>query len=146
MNIPSERAFHWPSMINLEAPSYFLASLIALAIDLGSFSALMRFAAVSWFWASACGFTMGAVVAYLLSIHWVFATRRLKNSPHTEFGIFILIGLSGICLTQFLLWIGIDLLHALPELVKLAAAGVTFMFNYIVRKTFLFSDPRASVP
>ena len=144
MNVLAARLFHWPSTINFEAPFYLAASVIALAVDMGSFSALMRLVGVSWFWASASGFVMGAVVAYLLSIHWVFATRRLKTAPQTELAIFIGIGLAGICLTQILLWIGIEWLHALPELVKLAAAGVTFMFNYTVRKTVLFSDTQAA--
>ena len=65
--------------------------------------------------------------------------RAFADAPAVEFLAFVGIGIAGLGITQLLLWLGVVKLHLLPELVKLAAAVVTFVFNYLVRKTLLFA-------
>jgi len=125
---------------------YFIASLAALLIDLGIFSLAIRIVGISWFWAATLGFVAGALTAYLLSIWWVFSKRRMKGRPYHEFALFVIIGVAGLGVTQIVLWIGIERIGALPELVKLAAAGVTFVFNYGLRKVVLFVEPGEARP
>jgi putative flippase GtrA len=117
---------------------YFAASLVSLAVDLGIFSALLRVAGLSWFWAATIGFCAGVLTAYWLSVRWVFSSRRLGHAPRSEFGLFAAIGVVGLGVTQAVLWVGIETLHLQPELVKLVAAGATFLFNFAVRKSLLF--------
>lgn len=109
---------------------YFIASLAALLVDLGLFSLAIRVIGMPWFWAATLGFVAGALTVYLVSIWWVFSRRRMKGRPYHEFALFVFIGVAGLGVTQIVLWIGIERIGALPELVKLAAAGVTFVFNY----------------
>lgn len=118
---------------------YFTASLLALAADLGTLSFCLRVLRLSLGWSASIGFAVGALVAYLLSIRWVFRQRAFADAPAVEFLAFVGIGITGLGITQFLLWLGVVKLHLLPELVKLAAAIVTFVFNYLVRKTLLFA-------
>ena len=118
---------------------YFSASLLALAADLGTLSLCLRGLHFSLGWSASIGFAVGALVAYLLSIRWVFRQRAFAYAPTVEFLAFVGIGIAGLGLTQALLWLGVVKLHLLPELVKLAAAVVTFVFNYLVRKTLLFA-------
>ena len=118
---------------------YFAASLIALAVDLACLSASLRILNLSLAWSASIGFVAGAVTAYLLSIRWVFRQRALARSPATEFLTFVAIGVAGLGLTQLVLWVGVTELGLMPELVKLSAAGVTFAFNYIARKSLLFA-------
>ena len=118
---------------------YFAASVLALLADLVTLSACLRLLHFSLGWSASIGFAVGALVAYLLSIRWVFRERALANAPTVEFLTFVGIGIAGLGLTQLLLWLGVVKLHLLPELVKLAAAMITFIFNYIVRKTLLFA-------
>ena len=118
---------------------YFAASLLALGADLGTFALCLRGLHFSLGWSASIGFTVGALVAYLLSIRWVFRQRAFAYAPAVEFLAFVGIGIAGLGLTQALLWLGVVKLHLLPELVKLAAAVVTFVFNYFVRKTLLFA-------
>jgi len=125
--------------------SYFAVSLIALAVDLGIFSATIRIVGVAWAWAATLGFCAGVLTAYWLSVLWVFSARRLKHRPQSEFAVFAGIGVAGLGLTQVVLWIGIEGLHVQPELVKLAAAGATFVFNYGVRKAMLFRGSERAV-
>lgn len=118
---------------------YFAASAIALAADLGTLSVCLRLLHFSLGWSASIGFTIGALVAYLLSIRWVFRQRAFADTPAVEFLAFVGIGIAGLGITQLLLWLGVIKLHLLPELVKLAAAVVTFAFNYLVRRTLLFA-------
>lgn len=117
---------------------YFAASLVSLAVDLAIFSALLRVAGLSWFWAATFGFCAGVLTAYWLSVRWVFAARRLGHAPRSEFALFAAIGIVGLGVTQAVLWVGIEAFHLQPELVKLVAAGATFLFNFAIRKALLF--------
>lgn len=121
---------------------YFAASLLALAADTGTLSLCYRLLHLGLAWSATLGFTLGAIVIYLLSIHWVFKARAFANVPAIEFLSFVGIGIVGLGLTQLVLWIGVTELGLLAEAVKLAAAIVTFIFNYIVRKTLLFASSR----
>lgn len=118
---------------------YFTASLFALAADLGTLSLCLRVLDFSLGWSASIGFATGALVAYLLSIRWVFRQRAFADAPAVEFLAFVGIGVAGLGITQLLLWLGVTRLHLVPELVKLAAAIATFAFNYLVRKTLLFA-------
>lgn len=118
---------------------YFIASLLALAADLGTLSLCLRWLHFSLGWSASLGFAVGALVAYLLSIRWVFRKRAFAYAPAVEFLAFVGIGIAGLGITQVMLWLGVVKLHLLPELVKLAAAVMTFVFNYLVRKTLLFA-------
>ena len=124
---------------------YFTASLLALAADLGTLSLCLRGLHFSLGWSASAGFVVGALVAYLLSIRWVFRQRAFSDAPAVEFLAFVGIGIAGLGVTQALLWLGVVKLHLLPELVKLAAAVVTFVFNYIVRKTLMFAASQGAL-
>lgn len=124
---------------------YFAASLIALAADLGTLSLCLRVLHFGLGWSASIGFGVGALVAYLLSIRWVFRQRAFADAPAVEFLAFVGIGITGLGITQFMLWLGVVKLHLLPEAVKLAAAVVTFLFNYLVRKTLLFAASSRAV-
>ena len=52
------------------------------------------------------------------------------------------IGVAGLGVTQLVLWLGVTELGLMPEAVKLAAAGLTFAFNYVARKSLLFASQR----
>lgn len=121
---------------------YFIASLLALAADTTTLSFCLRVLHFGLGWAATLGFVLGAGVAYLLSIRWVFRQRTLERAPTLEFLTFAGIGIVGLGVTQLVLWIGVTELHLMPEVVKLAAAAITFAFNYLVRKALLFASAR----
>lgn len=123
---------------------YFAASLLALAADVGTLSSCLRLLHFSLAWSATMGFVAGATVAYILSIRWVFKARAFGNAPVFEFLTFVGIGIAGLGITQLVLWIGVTKFGLLAEAVKLAAAVVTFIFNYIARKTLLFATSRRS--
>ena len=118
---------------------YFAVSLLALILDLATLSACLRLLHLDLAVSASLGFAVGAVAAYLLSIYWVFNARTMADMPALEFVTFVAIGLAGLGVTQIVLWVGVQWLGLIPEMVKLVAAGITFTFNYLLRKSILFA-------
>jgi len=128
-----------------EPARYLAASLVALAIDVGTFSMAMRLLHAGWAFAAFAGFVAGAVVAYWASVRWVFKERSRRSQPFRELATFVLGGAVGMLVTQSVLWVTIGRMHLQPELSRLAAAGVTFAFNYATRAALLFRERNNSI-
>jgi putative flippase GtrA len=115
---------------------YLFISLIALGVDVG-----VLFVAVSWLhylWAATLGFLCGAATSYVLAVRWAFGHRRLARYPGTEFAAYAVVGIIGLGINNLVIFLAVESL-ALPLLTgKIIAAGVTFAFNYLVRKFALF--------
>lgn len=117
---------------------YFVCSVFSLGLDIGAFSICIRFLGIFWVYAACIGFLLGSTVAYLGSIFWVFQSRRMAPHQGTEFFVFVAIGVCGLALCEFLLWLGITVMGYSPELTRAFASVVTFLFNFLVRKIALF--------
>ncbi|MCX7168289.1 MAG: GtrA family protein [Rhodocyclales bacterium] len=123
-------------MAHREFGAYFLASLLALAIDLAVLLLLAR--VVHYLVAATAGFCTGAAVSYLLSTRLVFARRRLAHREGVEAILFTLIGVAGLALNNGVIFAMVEGVAAPLALAKLAAAVLTFLFNYLLRKRLLF--------
>ena len=121
----------------LEFARYFVASGGALAVDVGLYQLSLRLG-LPYPVAALVGFCAGAVVAYLASVKWVFKARAVRHAG-IEFALFVAVGAAGLLLTEALLWIEIGQLGMPALLSKIGAAGVVFVFNFVVRKVALFS-------
>ena len=108
------------------------------------FSISLRVLYLPWAASATFGFLGGVLVAYFLSIRFVFGNRNLRNKPATELLTFSTVGLGGLLVTQLVLWVGIELMGSNPEISKVSAAGFTFLFNFMVRKLLLFRSARHS--
>lgn len=82
-------------------------------------------------------FVTGLLVTYLLSINWVFDKRRL-DSRAAELSIYILIGVVGLALTEFLMWLFAHKLDFHYLLSKLFASMIVFLWNFSAKKYILF--------
>jgi len=125
--------------IQREFIAYFLISILALTVDLVSFSFCIRNLFLPWAISSIFSFSAGILVTYFLSIFFVFSDRKVGENQLKEFIIFLTIGIGGLLVTQLALLIGIELFKIQPEISKLLAAGLTFLYNFTLRKFFLFT-------
>ena len=121
-----------------EGLRYLAASALALAVDFGSYSGLIRLAGIDYMVAAPIGFLLGLAAIYFLSVRWVFAARRLKDA-RVEFFLFAGIGLAGLLLNQLVIYVGVAQLGLMPEVVKIVSAGIVFGFNFATRKLLLFT-------
>lgn len=91
----------------------------------------------------AAGFITGLIVNYFLSIAVVFksAEQQKKGKTVKAFAIFLVVGLIGLGLTEFGMYIGIKIVGGAGFwylLVKCFVAGVVLVWNYVGRKIFVF--------
>ena len=137
-NAATARSTGWDLVT--EFARYFAASGAALGVDIGLYQLSMHLGC-SYAVAALIGFSAGAAVAYAASVMWVFGERSVRNAA-LEFGLFVLVGVGGLLLTEVLLWIEISRM-GLPALwSKIGASGFVFVFNFAIRKLMLFSDYR----
>ncbi|MBI5901128.1 MAG: GtrA family protein [Rhodocyclales bacterium] len=119
-----------------EFARYFLASLGALALDVG-----ILWLAAHWLHyliAASLGFGAGAGAIYLLSTRWVFRRRKLADRAPVEFSAFVAIGLAGLALNDLVIYVAVDRFSLALLAAKALAAGASFLFNYTARKLALF--------
>ena len=126
-----------------EVLAYGIASGLALICDVGILVSLVQFLGWHYLLASAVSFTVGACVAYLLSVRFAFAYRRISN-PTIELASFVAIGAVGLGLNAGVIYVAVEW-GAQHYLVGKAMAGMlTFVFNYTARRLFLFTPSRAT--
>lgn len=116
---------------------YLVVSALALGVDYMVLVGLTELAGAHYLVSGAAGFLMGAGIAYLGSVRWVFAHRKLGN-PTQEMAIFALIGVGGLGITEAALWFFTDAVGFHYSASKIGAAGLGFTFNFVVRKYLLF--------
>jgi len=129
-----------PRLIALfhEAWKYFLVSAVSLAVDFAVYWALFRLAGVPPLAANVVSVSIGLLANYALSVAFVFKERRL-SSRWAEFTGFVVIGVAGLAVNEALLAAGISFLRLGPAMGKIAAAGGSFVFNFVVRRLALFT-------
>jgi putative flippase GtrA len=125
-----------------ELISYGVASAIALAADFGLLLTLTQRAGWDYRPASVVSFIIGATVAYILSVKFVFSTHRVRNRT-AEFGYFLVLGLAGLAVNSLVIFFAVGTLGLKIVIAKTMAAACTFATNFALRRQLLF---RAGIP
>lgn len=117
---------------------YVLASVGALAVDVGSFLALLALG-IAAAPASAIGYSLGILA------HWLMSSRAVFHDTVAERGmartrqkaLFVISALLGLALTTAIVgaadWSGLD-----PRLAKGAAIIVSFLVTWLIRSRIVF--------
>lgn len=88
----------------------------------------------------ACGFLAGLSVNYVLSIRYVFTDASCAGKGRTlgAFLAFGTIGLIGLALTEFGMWVGVAVLGVHYTLVKAVVTVLVLLWNYLARRVIVF--------
>ncbi len=123
---------------------YVLASIGALAVDVGSFLVLLSLA-VPAAAASAFGYALGIVAHWLLSSRAVFAdTVAERGRERTkQKALFVVSAMIGLGLTTAIVGLA-DLGGVDPRLAKLVAIVVSFTVTWMLRNKVVFRLGRAA--
>ena len=125
-------------------PRYFLASLVALAVDYSIYLVLLRFTGgLSPAQAAAPAYIAGAVVHYFVSRRFVFPNGWLHRHQLREFALFILSGLFGAALTSGVVWSMAGIPRIGIHWPKITAIAVSFAATYAVRKYLVFRSAKS---
>lgn len=117
---------------------YVLASVGALAVDVGSFLALMSVGVMAAP-ASALGYTLGIVA------HWLMSSRAVFQENVAEAGmartrqkaLFVISALVGLALTTMIVGLG-DRSGIDPRAAKIVAIVVSFTATWLLRSKLVF--------
>lgn len=128
-------------LLAIESVKYFLVSAAALALDYGLLIGLTEFAGLNYLVSAAIGFTAGLVLNYILSVRFVFRERRLESRRLEILG-FALIGMTALLLNEVLMMALVEQAGLGYALAKIPATGIGFVFNFGMRRIFLFTKTR----
>ncbi len=123
---------------------YGLASVGALAVDMGSFLALLALT-VPAAAASAAGYALG------IAAHWLLSSRAVFTDSIAERGrrrtrqkaLFVGSAMVGLGLTTGIVGLG-DVAGIDPRLAKLAAIGASFAVTWLLRNRIVFHNSGAA--
>ncbi len=119
---------------------YGIASVGALAVDMGLFLALLSIGMMAAI-ASAIGYSAGIVA------HWILSSRKVFTDNVAERGaartrqkaLFVVSALIGLALTTAIVGL-VTALNGDPRLAKLVAIVVSFTATWLLRKHLVFRD------
>jgi putative flippase GtrA len=95
--------------------------------------------------ATALGFIAGLVFNYVLSLAFVFkqTSGTAKQNKVRSFVLFTIIGIIGLLITEVCMFSGIVIFgQQWYPAMKIIAAWIVLMWNYIARKTFIFKGAK----
>lgn len=98
---------------------------------------LTAMAGLHYLVSAALAFVAGLTTNYVLSTVWVFQKRTFSDA-RLEFLLFAGIGLVGLGFNEVLMWFLTDLVGVHYAFSKLGSTCVVFLWNFLVRKYFLF--------
>ena len=119
---------------------YGVASVTALAVDYGLLIFLAEYVGFHYLISASISFLVGGIVVYFASILHIFDQRRLSNKS-IEITSFMAIGVVGLAMNGLLIWAITEGTPISYQLAKLPTAGIVFLFNYVARRSLLFSAP-----
>ncbi|MBQ4160947.1 MAG: GtrA family protein [Clostridia bacterium] len=123
------------AQVILQLIKFGIVGVIAAIVDVGVLVFLKELLYVDVLLASAISFCVSVTVNYLLSMSFVFKSK--KQSKVKEFVLFVLLSIGGLCLNQFILWVGVKFTTVYYLVVKIFAMVIVPIYNFITRKIFL---------
>lgn len=112
---------------------YFVTGGLAAVVDAGGFALLVRLG-LSVPLAATASFTSAAVANYLLSSRFVFG----RDPTRRRFALFLAMALLGLLLNVGLTVTFAQVFELPPELAKVLAIGVSFLFNFLLNYFIVF--------
>jgi putative flippase GtrA len=116
---------------------YGLVVAIAAPIDFGGYVLLATKYDMDYVLASVISFTASLIVNYFLCIKWIW-TEHSNRQKHVDAMMFFLIGLVGLALTAFLVWIFTSVANLNYIVAKLVTFMIVFVWSFGSRR-YLFT-------
>jgi putative flippase GtrA len=126
-----------------ELLGYGAASAIALGVDVAILALLVGPGRWHYLPASVLAFLGGGLVAYTLSVRFVFQQHRLRKRS-LEVISFLALGTVGIGVNTLVLSLAIEVAGIGLLAAKFCAAGCTFATNFALRRNLLFAADAAA--
>ncbi len=123
----------------VQAFRFTIVGIFAFAIDFAYLTYAVTVLQWNYLISAAVAYLIGLSINYLFCVSWVFSARRFQNQS-VEYMLFTVIGVTGLGITEFVLWTGTDLYGLDFRLSKLFSLVIVAGWNFAARKFILFSD------
>lgn len=108
---------------------------ICFVCDFAVLVACVEFLDFHYLWAATCGFTLGVVVNFYLSVYWVFSAQSANKAR--IFVPFVVLALCGLGITNLAMFVGVEWLSLPYSVSKVGATFIAMVFNFCSRKILL---------
>ena len=115
---------------------YLMMAGVVVLCELGSFWLINSIFNINYLIATAISMLVGIVLNWLGSKYLVFKESRF--TPIKEFTLVFIVSLVGLAIQITTIYIMVDKLHLVPLVGKIAAIGVTFIWNFFIRRVYIF--------
>lgn len=119
---------------------YFFVGGTGFVTDFVIYFILTRYFHLFYITANIISFMTAMAVTYVMSVAWVFP-QRSERTMLAEFGIFAAIGVIGLAINSLVLGLLTQKMHIFDLIAKVVAAAIVYIWNFFVRKYFLFNEP-----
>jgi len=119
-----------------EIGRFVVVGLINTGIDLAVFSVAFYGLGLHLITANTLAYSIATINSYLMNKFWTFAGRSGSEVSKTEFTRFVLFNLGGLALSNMTVYVFAGFVR--PIVAKLGAIGVTFVWNYLTIRRFVF--------
>ena len=119
----------------IQLVKFGFVGVIAAAIDVGVLVLFTEVFGADVLISSGISFCVSVIANYILSMKFVFKSKG--QSKLKEFTVFVLLSVGGLCINQFIMWLGTEKFSFYYLAVKFAAMVIGPIYNFITRKVFL---------
>ena len=116
---------------------FAVVGVLNTAIDIGVFTALHFGAGVDLLIANSLGFAAGLTNSFFLNKYWTFRETRGQGRIARQIPVFLALNLIALALSNATVWALALLIPVIAA--KLAAVGVTFVWNYWTSRRFVYT-------
>ena len=123
---------------------YLLVGGISFIVDFSTLFIFKEFILKNVYYSlyisTALGFILGLIANYCLSIYYVFNSAKgtAVGRSIEDMIVFAVIGIIGLIISEFGMFLGSDMLQFNYLLVKIAVTIIVLLWNYLARKIFIF--------
>ncbi len=117
---------------------YVISGGTAFVFDYATVLLLTELAGFPYLLSTACGFCVGLLITYFMSVVWIFDERRVANKTG-EFLVFGVIALTGIALSLGFMWLFTDICSIDYRISKLITTVIVSVWNFVLKKKILFT-------
>lgn len=111
---------------------YFGVAIVAAMVNIGMLYVLTDLCHINYLISNVVAFIFGLITNYVLSKKYVFKESKLNKI--LEFIIYAVIGIIGLGIDTFFLWLFTSKIGIYYMLSKIITTGITFVWNFSARK------------
>jgi putative flippase GtrA len=113
-----------------------VVGFLCFFIDYFVLFAVTEFLGINYLISSGISFSVSVIINYILSIKFVFNTKK-DNNKIKEFIVFVVLSLFGLGINQIIMWFTVEKISIYYMLGKIIATAIVMVYNFITRKIFL---------